>query len=272
MMSNFKLHPLDCPIVQDLLPLYHDDAVSETTRQAVSAHLNQCPDCQAEYDALCAELPVQSSLSPTREKFSALARHLHKKQICTVLFSVLAACLLLGLGFLFFTWAPVKPLPSEEFVVQRVYPYHAENGSERLFVLYECPWSFHSHLFHTKTKDGTIHLTAKGPLWDFAAHPLSQFQSADLDATPRSWEIDSLALEGCDEVTLQGQTIWQRDTHVPTDIPDYVYAFDQYRWDKANSGIQNFLLLHLSGRVAAQYQDGHEIYWDLDGNAYAYAN
>lgn len=36
-----------CSIVQDLLPLYVDDVCSESSRELVSRHLAECPDCSA---------------------------------------------------------------------------------------------------------------------------------------------------------------------------------------------------------------------------------
>lgn len=37
----------DCEMIRDLLPLYQDGICSESSRQAVEAHLNECPACSS---------------------------------------------------------------------------------------------------------------------------------------------------------------------------------------------------------------------------------
>ena len=49
-MSNIHKNILDCKIVEDLLPLYYDGAVNDTTKAAVEDHLNGCEKCKTEYE------------------------------------------------------------------------------------------------------------------------------------------------------------------------------------------------------------------------------
>ena len=37
---------ISCNIIEDLLPLYVDDAVSEDSRQLVEEHLKECASCR----------------------------------------------------------------------------------------------------------------------------------------------------------------------------------------------------------------------------------
>lgn len=37
---------ISCNIIEDLLPLYVDDMVSEDSRQLVEEHLKACPTCR----------------------------------------------------------------------------------------------------------------------------------------------------------------------------------------------------------------------------------
>lgn len=55
---------MDCEIIRDLLPLYHDGACSQTSRAAVEAHLKTCPACQAELRDMDAPLPEAEPLVP----------------------------------------------------------------------------------------------------------------------------------------------------------------------------------------------------------------
>lgn len=54
---------MDHEIVQDLLALYHDGVCSEKSREAVEAHLLDCPDCREALRALDAPLPVKEPQS-----------------------------------------------------------------------------------------------------------------------------------------------------------------------------------------------------------------
>ena len=37
---------ISCNVIEDLLPLYVDDGVSEDSRQLVEEHLRDCPSCR----------------------------------------------------------------------------------------------------------------------------------------------------------------------------------------------------------------------------------
>ena len=40
----------ECYVVRDLLPLYLDDLVSDSTREFVEAHLAECDECRKEFE------------------------------------------------------------------------------------------------------------------------------------------------------------------------------------------------------------------------------
>ena len=48
---------MNCKIVQDLLPLYHDGVCSEESRAAVEAHLAGCESCRRTLTDMNAPLP-----------------------------------------------------------------------------------------------------------------------------------------------------------------------------------------------------------------------
>ncbi len=43
---------LKCSIVEDLMPLYIEDLLSEETKKEIELHLDECEDCKAVYDEL----------------------------------------------------------------------------------------------------------------------------------------------------------------------------------------------------------------------------
>ena len=62
----------ECDIVQDLLPLYYDNACSEESRRFVEKHLPGCNDCQKMYNEL-KENNVDEVLA--KESRGVLERH-----------------------------------------------------------------------------------------------------------------------------------------------------------------------------------------------------
>ena len=66
-MNNNYINELDCEIVEDLIPLYHDKAVSEKTKNAVENHLKGCNSCKAEYGLYLKEVPKCESKSTIEE-------------------------------------------------------------------------------------------------------------------------------------------------------------------------------------------------------------
>ena len=54
---------IKCTIIQDILPLYVDDVVSEDTQQMVNEHLQHCDTCQQEYESMKQDIyiPVENN-------------------------------------------------------------------------------------------------------------------------------------------------------------------------------------------------------------------
>ena len=94
---------LDCQIVQDLLPLYHDEVVRPKTKAAVEAHLAECPDCAREYKELCAQLPFEVPQEGIGSKYTAMVRRRRRRR------TVAAAVAVLILLAVFILW-PRPPL------------------------------------------------------------------------------------------------------------------------------------------------------------------
>lgn len=55
---------MNCKIILDLLPLYHDGVCSPESRAEVEAHLKTCPGCRAALAAMDAPLPEERSPQP----------------------------------------------------------------------------------------------------------------------------------------------------------------------------------------------------------------
>ena len=101
-----------CNVIQDLLPLYCDDACSAESRRLVEEHLKECDDCRETYQLMQAALPA--SAAHTQQQATAQAAQAWKKQGSTSFFKgclvVLASVILLFLGIALQHWCTTAPL------------------------------------------------------------------------------------------------------------------------------------------------------------------
>lgn len=67
-----------CEIVQDLLPLYYDDACSAVSRQLVEDHMKTCQKCQRTYKEL-QDTTIDTMIQ--KESEGVLERHAKKKKM-----------------------------------------------------------------------------------------------------------------------------------------------------------------------------------------------
>ena len=62
---------IKCTIIQDVLPLYIDEVVSQDTKEMVDQHLQHCEKCQKEYETMKRELYIPAeNKAPTINKIN----------------------------------------------------------------------------------------------------------------------------------------------------------------------------------------------------------
>ena len=94
----------ECSVVRDLLPLYVEDMVSPETAQYVKSHLDECPECQSEYESLKegAELVAieKKPMSEVTEAkpFKTIMKRLNR-QFYSVAYAALIFLIFLGFGW-----------------------------------------------------------------------------------------------------------------------------------------------------------------------------
>lgn len=92
---------LDCCVVEDLLPLYNEDLVSEKTKKQVEEHLNSCSSCHKKWESM--QENVQNSFDTDQKDIDYL-KTIRKKtkhqKIFVSLFSIFTI-IIIGLGFYF---------------------------------------------------------------------------------------------------------------------------------------------------------------------------
>ena len=88
-----KEKEIKCTIIQDVLPLYIDEVVSEDTKEMVDDHLQHCVTCQKEYESMEQDLyiPVENKVS----LFKNISKKWRKKKVIISLVSILVTAIIL---------------------------------------------------------------------------------------------------------------------------------------------------------------------------------
>jgi len=93
------MNGIKCTIIQDVLPLYIDEVVSQDTKEMVDEHLQHCNICQQEYESMKQNLylPVEKPSS----LFNNISKKFRKKKVLVSILSVLVTAIILTGAFSF---------------------------------------------------------------------------------------------------------------------------------------------------------------------------
>ncbi|MBE5941225.1 MAG: zf-HC2 domain-containing protein [Lachnospiraceae bacterium] len=247
---------LQCEIVQDLLPLYHDDVVNAVTKEAVEQHLETCADCTREYEELCAELPQEKTdKTITKSKFNIMKHHIKKKQNIQTFFVALLSCALVVLVGYVLLYIPIVPIKdSEAMEIQAAYKIEKKDKTFLFFVFkqykaYSGPMQWKMQI----EKDGG-NTVLSANMKRTVLTSVEGIGSTDID-----WiEID----QDTETISFAGKTIWSKEENGKEDIPEYVkeiiYLDDSSQ--EYGIGIDD-------EEITIQYDNiGKYITWNFNGN------
>lgn len=99
---------IKCTVIQDLLPLYVDEVVSDDTKSLVNEHLLTCENCRNEFEQMKGTLYVPIENKTTL--FSQLNKRWNRKKWLLILGSILTTTLL-GFALFSFIFHYAKPIP-----------------------------------------------------------------------------------------------------------------------------------------------------------------
>ena len=74
------MEKINCNVIQDILPLYIDDVVSDDTKELVEEHLQNCEICQRVYHETKTDLENDMKISAQTKESSNEANDLKKLQ------------------------------------------------------------------------------------------------------------------------------------------------------------------------------------------------
>ena len=98
---------ITCNIIEDLLPLYVDDMVSEDSRKLVEEHLKGCPDCRKMQEEMMRENRLTAGIKDGNsvqinkteaESLKKIRRRIRKKRILSVILAVVLVAAAGGTG------------------------------------------------------------------------------------------------------------------------------------------------------------------------------
>ncbi|WP_443664116.1 zf-HC2 domain-containing protein [Dysosmobacter sp.] len=120
---------MNCGIIQDLLPLYHDGVCSPESRTEVEEHLKTCPDCRAALAAMDAPLPeVEKAAADDAAAMKKISGAWKKDKRRAWILGGIAAfiiCAVMIGGLWYLTTFTVVPMGSEDYTVE---VYQLESG------------------------------------------------------------------------------------------------------------------------------------------------
>ena len=120
---------LDHDIVQDLLPLYHDNVCSAKSRAAVEEHLQTCEDCRAALAAMDAPLPGEEKAAADDaaavKKISGEWKKGKRRARIIGVIAAMVVCAAVAVGIWALTTWTCVPMDGEDYTLE---VYQLESG------------------------------------------------------------------------------------------------------------------------------------------------
>lgn len=256
---------LCCDIVRDLLPLYVDDVVSETTKNAVKEHLSSCPSCLSEYGAMVkSQLPTAQRDDSTAGKFSKMMKKIKTKRMISLILAVILTSSIIFGGYYVLTEVPFVRMDKNDFKVARIYRENTDNGLQFMLI---CSMP----IYHQRTsvrfkgslnEENGMRVLEITPLKTFYETELEEGAAHDVILSYDAFTIDHKTDEKLeyDAVSFSGDIIWSKSENGGEGVPDYVSEFFKISDNGYTIDIDQDLI------VLYPENSGAEM-WDLDGNA-----
>lgn len=212
-MNNEK-KKLDCYIVKDLLPLYHDDVVNQNTKEAIKEHLSECKDCIDEYREICADTPVTTCKS-TKNQFEKMMDKKRLRQRVFTSFVALISCALLAVTY--YALTEVRLVRTDDMEVYEAHQYYTEDGREKFFLLFSTELSGYTPDLDRYVEDGKV-------IYEFSLkRPVIREKGDEKSIDSANFETGD-----CDILICDDTIVWSKEANGDDEIPDYVYVQEYF--------------------------------------------
>lgn len=140
-----KTNKIPCAVIKDLLPSYAEDLTSPETSGLVREHLQECPDCEAVYEAMHGEIPTEAEKTSGAAADSPEIDYLKKVRNTgrkKIIASVLAVLLLAGGAVFAKVYLYGSPIDDFHMMVSRqcaeASTEFEETGEYEDFIIFSC--------------------------------------------------------------------------------------------------------------------------------------
>lgn len=276
-MKNEKIN-LNCDIVRDLLPLYHDGVVSDVTKSAVEEHIASCEDCSAELESFGTELPEVKENSGLR--FINMMKRQKTKRILkyTLCFAAGAAAVYGLIRFL--CDFPIVKLDPELIEAKRVYRYEFDDceleycksgfnyieGNDKtddhdngFFIYLTMParTSVAVRTMRISRDNGNVELSFYKPIINTSQNLFDEGKTfGDIYTIPFQ--------EGDRSLSINGKVVWEGNSP-DEELPPYVEAYHLFEYGPSDRDM-SWATDENGECIFSFYHDGTVTEWDLDGN------
>ncbi len=223
MSEKNKINQISCDMVQDLLPLYQDGLLRDTTKEAVRQHLEQCSACRSIYEEI--KMPVvleKNETEQSAERFQTMV----KKNRKAVEGKIAAGCVISAVAafVLFFVvfCVPVIPTNESNMRVKDVYCVK-EDGVQKVYVNCQWPDSRRSAIYRPSlilNEDGSATMEpAKEYKLTIADKVSGRAETYNNEFYGSAYvELDT----SCKSIIYDGKQIWSEDDY-GRETPEFVY-------------------------------------------------
>lgn len=110
---------LSCDVINDLLPLYHDEVCSEDTRKLVEEHLNECEVCRDIANKIGIEFHIPRKELDEITFFKSIQQKLRNRDIRLAVIGVILLCIV-AFGSYFAETYQFIPVGASSFEVSKI--------------------------------------------------------------------------------------------------------------------------------------------------------
>ncbi|WP_296116314.1 zf-HC2 domain-containing protein [uncultured Eubacterium sp.] len=227
MSEKNNMNQISCDMVQDLLPLYQDGLLRDSTKDAVRQHLEQCSACRHVYEQL--KMPVALEKNETEqgvERFQAMV----KKNRKAVESKIAVGCVISAVSAIVFFFVvfcvPVIPTNESNMRVKDVYCVK-EDGIQKVYVNCQWPDSRRSAIYRPSfvlNEDGSATMkTAKEYKLTIADKVSGRAETYDNELYGSAYvELDT----PCKSIIYDGKQIWSEEDY-SRETPEFVYDWKE---------------------------------------------
>lgn len=233
---------LNCEIVRDLLPLYHDKVVSKETETAVENHLDVCGECLQEYNKISAELPV-SKIAKSKADIGKILKRIRSKAF---LKGALVTCLIVAAiigGYFSLFKLKISTISAEDITIE-----HAYKTEDGIFLMYSMS-RFGGVDISVKEEGNSLELVFKEAVFNISEEP-------DRISYYFNYEI-----ENCDSFKINGKSIELETENVPEYVSEYLN--DATNASDSDKQIIGECFYESNSTIHYHYSNGTEKIWNI---------